>query len=619
MMYGRMLCDRAVGRPRLRLHVDADRDGAVDNAYRYSDTWNWGNNGHGAVIRCNDNDGPAGRTIPALHVPSNQARAVEADPRAQHAAPGGELDNSNQQVNGANDLRDIAPLEVRRYPAAVNFPAGWTARISVPVADQNKVRIFNGIAAGSAEVIGPTTGAVHNFPIGGGGVAFPMTFGMEGTQYWTQAWKGKIRITLEVLDNHNNVRDREHAKVRVAPWMIGHHLNPVTDVYVLNEPSVAHGAFRAALAAPVGGANLRTALSVNYAGDRWFRDIMKVGYSSVPHGAVGPAWNVHSVLRTANDRRLTHNHSLLDRYPWREMIGANIGYTTPLYPYVVGSSLDSFGNLECSPPVRVGGRRYRFGRIVYGHDPMRPMQQAVRDFLAAQRIQRPFPVDTSWLDVGHVDEVFSFCPMPSAPHGFKVLIASPNEARTILNNLNLAGNGAATLFGPHTADPNFSAVSYPDTTVAAILGNVAFMALQTTAQGHIDTIKQELRTNLGLANTDFIEIPLMFRDTGAGLLAYTPGTVNMLVVSLPGGTANLAIPDPFGPVVGLVDQFKLDINNKLAADYVVAPAVPGPNQGTIHYIDDFFTYHDLMGEIHCGTNEVRTPVVNEWWWRQKWW
>jgi hypothetical protein len=29
---------------------------------------------------------------------------------------------------------------------------------------------------------------------------------------------------------------------------------------------------------------------------------------------------------------------------------------------------------------------------------------------------------------------------------------------------------------------------------------------------------------------------------------------------------------------------------------------------TVHWIDDWDTYHRQAGEIHCGTNVVRTPA-----------
>lgn len=46
--------------------------------------------------------------------------------------------------------------------------------------------------------------------------------------------------------------------------------------------------------------------------------------------------------------------------------GPDIGYVTrePLFETV--TSLDSFGNLEVSPPVTVNGKRYPLGRILIG-------------------------------------------------------------------------------------------------------------------------------------------------------------------------------------------------------------------------------------------------------------
>src|SRR5205807_10074316 len=52
---------------------------------------------------------------------------------------------------------------------------------------------------------------------------------------------------------------------------------------------------------------------------------------------------------------------------------------------------------------------------------------SVRDFLLAQRVNQDLPVDTSWLLVGHVDEVFS-----AAPDARHVVVADPAVAWGLL-------------------------------------------------------------------------------------------------------------------------------------------------------------------------------------------
>lgn len=46
--------------------------------------------------------------------------------------------------------------------------------------------------------------------------------------------------------------------------------------------------------------------------------------------------------------------------------GPDFGYVTRVAQVKDVSSLDSFGNLEVSPPVTVGGKHYPLGRIIIG-------------------------------------------------------------------------------------------------------------------------------------------------------------------------------------------------------------------------------------------------------------
>lgn len=112
-------------------------------------------------------------------------------------------------------------------------------------------------------------------------------------------------------------------------------------------------------------------------------------------------------------------------------------------------SLDSFGNLEVSPPVTVRGRDYPFGRIIFGGraygeygEANREMMPELRRFLHAQRVQTPIEIFTDWLTVGHVDEIINFVPAPNEKR-FQALYASPRKAKAILDRLIQDGHGDA--------------------------------------------------------------------------------------------------------------------------------------------------------------------------------
>ena len=66
-------------------------------------------------------------------------------------------------------------------------------------------------------------------------------------------------------------------------------------------------------------------------------------------------------------------------------------------------------------------KKYPLGRIYYGQGiPLELMDAKFKVFLNKKIVQEPFEIDTSWLNVGHVDEVISFVPSPGGK-GFKFL------------------------------------------------------------------------------------------------------------------------------------------------------------------------------------------------------
>lgn len=100
---------------------------------------------------------------------------------------------------------------------------------------------------------------------------------------------------------------------------------------------------------------------------------------------------------------------------------------------------DDGGNLIVTPPILPD---FPDGRIVVG----RGMQRALKDFFRAQRVQadsrgRLVEIDTSWLRVGHVDEVVSFIPrrnsfsivLPDPEAGLRLLASVPSE-RVLFHN-----------------------------------------------------------------------------------------------------------------------------------------------------------------------------------------
>jgi protein-arginine deiminase len=74
----------------------------------------------------------------------------------------------------------------------------------------------------------------------------------------------------------------------------------------------------------------------------------------------------------------------------------------------------------------------------------------------------------------------------------------------------------------------------------------------------------------------------------------------MVVATNADGTgADLIMPDPyFRSTVGdqSQDPFIEHVNGLL------------PEGNTPHWIDDWADYHMMLGEVHCGSNTLRTPM-----------
>ena len=126
------------------------------------------------------------------------------------------------------------------------------------------------------------------------------------------------------------------------------------------------------------GVPLRRASGILYGSDQWMQDTMEIGYSRMP----GRQYNV--VLSCGA------NTPGLDPYPHDEVLAPAVGYTE-VPTSTTENTFDSHGNLEVSPPVRVGGSEYKLGRIYHGRgQPGDEFNDDVKRFLEAQLVPKTF-------------------------------------------------------------------------------------------------------------------------------------------------------------------------------------------------------------------------------------
>lgn len=582
----------------VHIHVDADRDGTVDDAPG-APVWSFGAAARGAIICVNcDHD-------------SGSSSVDGVDDR----------DINDTTVNGAADLREVAPLELRK---ASKLPLDGARVVLYIETDQREnIRIFDDHSAGASEIIGPTTGFEKTFTEADFDGEGRIRLGMEALKFPTKNvgggtvdFDGEIRLNLRVQMPDGSIIHNESVPVRVAPWLVFNHTNITETVYVcaISEGRIIDNAYFVGELKKIVGGKLDVIPMAWTLGDRWAQDIMELGFSNWPGKQ-----SMVTAIRTPRWRPQASDY--FAQYPGAKLLGSDFGYYESNIP-AKGSSLDSFGNLECSPPIP----GYPFGRIVYG-DPMgrkghRPMMPEMRDLLDGQVIQSPIVLDTGWLVVGHVDEYMSFIPDASGTHGFKIAFASPSKAMEIIE-----ANPRAELFkGIRKSDGSEISLTNAEIelerqnlghigtysnfrTSAQILASSEFKTLQDQIQSILTTQQETLMRELGIAESDFIHLPVLFRTDAPGTLTYcvahTGGSVNMLVVTNSAANIDLIIPKPFGPMIGEECQFEKEIMSAFSSNATVKP----------HFVDCFLPYHVNSGEIHCATNSKRIPPETPWWHR----
>lgn len=305
--------------------------------------------------------------------------------------------------------------------------------------------------------------------------------------------------------------------------------------------------------------------------DPWMQDELEFGYSQMPNGI----FNVF--LHSPRDRGLA-------LYPELELIlQQQIGYITR-NGTGIKCSLDSFGNLEVTPPLN----NYPLGRIIYGGclpgSNGRKMMRSVRDFLEAQLVQKPLELYTDWLRVGHVDEMLSFVPhFNNTVQKFKLLLASPD---TFYVELKKEKPEKVLFEGKKDINGNSMAK-----TVGELLCDDSLFTFNKGCQDNIDKNRKLLINELQITNEDIIDIPALYYKDNGKASAYMPGMVNMVVLD-----KYLLIPNPFSDFIEEYVRKQLD---SLGLE--------------CNFIDDWSSYHNQDGEVHCGTNVMRIPLSTSWW------
>ncbi|XP_076870355.1 protein-arginine deiminase type-2-like [Brachyhypopomus gauderio] len=555
----------------ISLDVDADRDGIVEKNNPNKASWKWGPNGHGAILLVNcDSESIFNK----------------------------ELDYENEEVTRVSDLKDMSKMILRtRGPAAL--PEGYKLSLHISKSHAESVRVFrtSGNPQSSTLKYLLLKLFMKDYPLvlnkehlAGevpylGGDSQQELF-VEGIRFPDKDFDGLVNINLSLLEP--NGQDFPETPIytdkvlfHVAPWIMTPNTLKPEEVFVCSTSD--NEVFLKAIKSLVKSSGYKLKICHEYMnrGDRWMQDEIEFGYTDSPHQ------KFPVVLDSPRDRGLKD-------FPYNVLLGPDFGYVTRYPVDERVNSLDSFGNLEVSPPVTVNGKTYPLGRILIGvafptTAKGRNMAKVVQDFLWAQKVQEPIALYSDWLDVGHVDEFMTFVPAPDRK-GFRLLLASPDSGYKLFKSLQDKGHGNAKLFEGKEEEIS----------VDQLMSDEGLRAENVYVQNCIDWNRDVLKKELGLDEDDIIDLPILFKldsKQGNRAGAYYPDMVNMLVLG-----QNLGIPKPFGPQVNGTCALETEMRSLME-----------PLGLKCTFIDDFASYHKLNGDVHCGSNVRRKPFEHRWW------
>jgi protein-arginine deiminase len=473
-----------------------------------------------------------------------------------------------RNIDNDNDWREADATDDDLFPLLIEPSAGPADELVLTVGGTGNVRIYHD----GALLIDDTDGASAAIPWQPDPVEVLVEFGefnVDGT------------LVIEEVAG-GSIVDSAETRLRSAPLILNHHLQPAETVVSVAVSFYGddNDAFIAGYE-DVLGKNFESINGWPYFMDPWVQDEIEFATSYTPDSIV-----MDTVIDSIRDRGL-------DDYPEDRWQGEDFGVIR-FSPFAYANSLDSFGNLEVSPPVD----GYPFGRIYYGATPgYKPADENLFEYLDDMTVQEPFTLDTSWLCVGHVDEYLAFIPDPDAPRGFRLLYTDTNAAWDILESMD-----------PTTQLPRYSGRANHDIdTVGELLADQGLRDLNDDLQSDfLDGELDKLITELGLLPEEIIAFPGIFEEApfcGPYVASLIPGMVNLVVTDFDNGT-QIFMADPF---------LREDLADQSSDAMIQAVTDLLPKSVTPVFLDDWDIYHLGLGEVHCGSNVVRTPSFEDWW------
>lgn len=472
----------------------------------------------------------------------------------------GLADADDERVNGPADVADLAAIAIEAGDpgitevalscdaAAIGFFV-WDGKEWRRLAADERVSL----EAGRAEVL------------------------VECRQWATAkpVWNGRATLSAMGSDGAGRELGRTALAVEVVPVTLVPETRPVREVYV-SRGRYDNEAFVARLSSLLDG--LAVPLRVHDAAawqEMWMQDTMELGAAAVPGD--GSMTVVLPGLRG------------VDPFP-ETLLGPDIAIAR----VAEGRSLtggdawaDWYGNLMVSPATEA----WPLGRVIYGRNTASGEQfhPDVIAFLAAQQVQAPIWIDTSWLLIKHVDEIVAF--LPGRDGRGCLLVVDPLAG---LEHARAAGLAAAV-------GPRAEAVAEANRRIAAIVeamlsgrGSEPARAGGSAAPAAVEPGENGLLSLLGWDRERVVRLPVAFEPPPGDL----PETSLTDATSLWSNPVNMLFVN--GTVICGDAGMPAAVREACRAGFLAAGAE------RVDFLNDD-CYQRMKGNVHCATNSRREP------------
>jgi len=566
------------------IRADTNRNGTVDLTDPTEDadeeTWNAK---HGAIFLANLDDDDQSCPTVANNISDIALAACH--------------DAADEALDGKDDLKDFAPLKTVPWPAAPNDAVGTIklALTGVGYDPRNFARLF--LRDGDTLTLYKQGDKLAAKALRQG-----VELALEGKDIVRdhKVWDGQLDVILEVTYTEAGKKQtlKDTVRLRVSPVMTSHHLQAVDTLYVSDTSEADSVDFRTDLKTAATAAATPHVIELPE-WDQWTQDFFETGWMSMP-AANGKQHVIKVFIRSANVDK-PNNPAAPLRPAGRVVFLARGPDVAAVQQFDLKhgfdmDTLNSLGNLETVPPYSHGGSSYPLGRIIMGKTASFYPAPSFTRLLEAQQVQPPIWIDTEWLLVGHVDETISFV-KASTPRGWMLVLNDAALAKKMLQDASTAGDGATKMFVGQQWYEGWKLVS-AEKTIDEVLADTEVMASSAKAVLEVEAQLAQLKQETGITDAEIIRVHFLHYETDGASAAYQPGTANSTYLD-----GHFAAPDPHGPVIGGVDIFKKEMTDTFAKHGI-----------TVHYVENWNLYHRLGGEVHCGTNALRTAPADVKWW-----